>query len=201
MSGSWGWTLGRVHDLPPLQTWLCSSSTDLRFSYQNISVIKYFCRQNIIVLKCIQGNISQSDQSSLTNCPHYIIFCEVQSTPRIVSIKCLINLLSKFSRFPPFEKEVDHLALSLPPPLLQLSQFSVVLTTMIVNIWQICVFFLPSFYEMFKSSRNKPPWLSKLPTYERCLISHHEKLCASEPFRVRVAPHQKSQWYNALRKS
>lgn len=52
-SGSWGWTLGRVHAPPPLQTLLCLSSTDLGISYQTllspnilVFVNKHYCRQN-----------------------------------------------------------------------------------------------------------------------------------------------------------
>ena len=43
-------------------------------------------RVNLTLLFQTRENISQSDKSSLTNCPHYIVFCEVQSTPITVSI-------------------------------------------------------------------------------------------------------------------
>ena len=82
------------HDCVRLQqTWV---SLIKHFCRQNISVIKYFCRQNIVVSKCIQGK-HFSDKSSLTNCPHYIVFCEVQSTP--ITVYIIFNPKLLKSRF------------------------------------------------------------------------------------------------------
>ena len=93
-SGSWGWTLGRVHDPPPRQTLLCSSSKDLQ-TVLNLSISYHMFVFDSPMQGIFQNAIREirwkSDrifhpQFLPTNCPHYIVFCGVQSTPRIVNV-------------------------------------------------------------------------------------------------------------------